>query len=173
MKKPSCVSRSTLRVIGIDPGTATTGWAVLEEKKGGYYTPIAYGHINTDKGQPNEKRLLEICSDLEKIIEKYRPHEAAIEELFYFKNQKTIITVAQSRGAILLTLKRKNVKICGYTPLQLKQALTGYGRADKKQVQEMVKNILRLPKIPKPDDTADAIAIAMCHLQSRKLNNLS
>ncbi len=173
MKKKYCSTYSALRVIGIDPGTATTGWAVLEEKKTGDYSPIAYGHINTDKGQPNEKRLLEICTDLEKIIEKYHPHEAAIEELFYFKNQKTIIKVAQSRGAILLTLKRKNVRICGYTPLQLKQALTGYGRADKRQIQEMVKNILRLSEIPKPDDTADAIAIAMCHLQSRKLNNLS
>lgn len=164
--------KDNLRVLGIDPGTAITGWAVLEERDGAC-VPIAYGHINTDKNQPNEDRLLEICSDIEGIIEKYKPEEAAIEELFYFKNQKTIIKVAQSRGAILLTLKRKNVRICGYTPLQLKQALTGYGRAEKKQIQEMVKNILKLSEIPKPDDTADAIAIAMCHLQSRKLNNLS
>lgn len=162
----------SIRVLGIDPGTAITGWAVLEEIGAGHCCPIAFGHINTNQHQTSEERLLEISKDLEKIIEKYRPQEAAIEDLFYFKNQKTVIKVAQSRGAVLLTLKRKSVKVCSYTPLQLKQALTGYGRADKRQVQEMVKNILKLPKLPKPDDTADAIAIAMCHLQSRKLNNL-
>lgn len=166
------VSCTALRVLGIDPGTAITGWAILEEANGSY-VPLAYGHIQTDKHHSDEDRLMEISNDLNEIIDKYQPEEAAIEEIFYFKNQKTIIEVAQSRGAILLTLKRKNVRICGYTPLQLKQSLTGYGRAEKKQVQEMVKSILKLPCIPKPDDTADAIAIAMCHLHSRKLNNLT
>jgi crossover junction endodeoxyribonuclease RuvC len=160
-----------LRVIGIDPGTATTGWAVLEEIHGGYL-PIAYGHIATAKENSPEERLFEVADDLGKIIDRYQPEEAAIEELFFFKNQKTVIKVAQSRGAILLTLRQKNVRIFGYTPLQLKQSLTGYGRAEKRQVQEMVKNILKLSEIPEPDDTADAIAIAMCHLNSRKLNNL-
>lgn len=161
-----------LRVLGVDPGTATTGWAILEEANGTYLA-TAYGHIQTSKDNSDEERLFEVCQDLAEIINKYQPQEAAIEELFFFKNQKTVIKVAQSRGAILLTLKQKNVRICGYTPLQLKQSLTGYGRAEKKQIQEMVKNILRLPCIPKPDDAADAIAIAICHLNSRKLNNLS
>ncbi len=159
----------TLRVLGVDPGTATTGWAVIEEKAG-CLRSIAYGYINTPKKDSESKRLLEIITDLEKIIRKYKPREAAIEKIFFFKNQKTVIPVSQSRGAIILTLERKNVKVFGYTPLQVKQALTGYGRAEKKQIQLMAKNILGLKSIPKPDDTADAIAIAICHLNSRKLN---
>ncbi|HLN18623.1 MAG TPA: crossover junction endodeoxyribonuclease RuvC, partial [Patescibacteria group bacterium] len=103
---------------------------------------------------------------------KYRPTEAAGENLFFFKNQKTVITVAQARGAILLTLRKNRVKIFSYTPLQVKQALTNYGRAEKKQVQLMAKVILRLKTIPKPDDTADAMAVCLCHINSRKINNL-
>lgn len=160
----------TLRVLGIDPGTATTGWAVIEEKAG-CLNPIAYGHINTPKKDSEASRLLEISSDLEKIIKKYKPHEAAIEKIFFFKNQKTVISVSQSRGAVLLTLEQKDVKVFGYTPLQVKQAITGYGRAEKKQIQLMAKNILGLRAIPKPDDTADAIAIAICHLNSRGMKN--
>lgn len=158
-----------LRVLGIDPGTATTGWAVLEEKKG-LVKPIAFGHISTSKNKAEAERLLEILEDLQKIIEKYAPQEAAIEQLFFFKNQKTIIQVGQSRGVLLLTLEQKGVNIFGYTPLQIKQAITGYGRADKKQIQLMTKNILKLKTLPKPDDVADAIAIAICHLNSRKCN---
>ena len=163
--------RSTLRVMGIDPGTATTGWAVLEEIKGAV-KPIAYGHISTSPKNSVSDRLREVADDIEKIIKKYKPQESAIEDIFFFKNQKTIIKVSQSRGAMLLTLEKKNVKVFSYTPLQVKQALTGYGRADKKQIQLMVKNILKLKEIPKPDDTADAIAIALCHLNSRKVNAL-
>lgn len=162
---------SKLRILGIDPGTATTGWAILDENEGAIKT-VAYGHISTEKYLDDEERLLEICRDLKDIVKKYRPTEAAIEKLFFFKNQKTIISVAQSRGAILLTLSQNDVTISSYTPLQVKQALTGYGRADKKQMQEMTKSILRLGCVPRPDDTADAIAIALCHLHSRKLNNL-
>lgn len=158
-----------MRVLGIDPGTAITGWAVLEEKNG-EIIPVAYGCITTDKKLSDEERLCEIAADISKIIDKYEPREAAIEKLFFFKNQKTIITVAQARGAILLTLKQKGVKVCGYTPLVVKQAITSYGRAQKKQVQEMTKNILKLKTIPKPDDCADAIAIAICHINSRKFN---
>ena len=117
-------------------------------------------------------KLLEISKDLEQIIHKYQPREAAVEKLFFFKNQKTIISVAQARGAILLTLKEKRVSIAGYTPLQVKQAITGYGKAEKRQVQEMAKNILSLKSLPKPDDTADALAIAICHINSRKINQL-
>jgi crossover junction endodeoxyribonuclease RuvC len=161
-----------LCVLGLDPGTATTGWAILSEKKGGIFT-VAYGHISTEKNTDEAKRILEINKDLLAIIKKYQPQEAAVEKLFFFKNKKTIIEVGQSRGALLLTLEQNHVKISGYTPLQVKQAITGYGRADKRQVQLMVKNILRLKEIPQPDDTADAIAIALCHINSRKINNLS
>lgn len=159
-----------LRVLGIDPGTATTGWAVVEEKNG-KICAVAYGHISTPKEKKAEERLFEICCDLEKIVEKYKPTEASIEKLFFFKNKKTIIEVGQARGAIVLTLFKKNVKVSGYTPLQVKQAMTGYGKAEKSQVQLMAKDILGLKTIPKPDDTADAIAVALCHINSRKINS--
>jgi len=159
-----------LRVLGIDPGTATTGWALLEEQHG-KISAIAYGHISTRKENPEDERLMEIHNDLKNIINKYQPEEAAVEDLFFFKNQKTVIKVAQARGMLLLTLRQNGVKVASYTPLQVKQALTGYGRAEKKQVQLMTKSILCLDCIPKPDDTADAIAIALCHINSRKLSS--
>lgn len=165
------MTTSKLRALGIDPGTATTGWAVLEENNG-EITTVAYGHISTNKSGTEEERLLEIARDIYKIILKFKPSEAAIEKLFFFKNQKTIISVAQSRGALLLTLAQNDVRISSYTPLQVKQALTGYGRADKNQMQEMTKSILKLKCVPRPDDAADAIAIALCHLHSRKINNI-
>jgi len=165
------ITYKKLRVLGIDPGTATTGWAVIEEKSGCLST-IAYGSINTSKKNSESIRLLEITNDLEKIINKYKPEEASIEKIFFFKNQKTVIPISQSRGAIILTLERKNVKVFGYTPLQVKQALTGYGRAEKKQIQLMAKSILGLKSIPKPDDVADAIAVAVCHLNSRGMKNM-
>ena len=163
---------SALRVLGIDPGTATVGWAVLEEKNG-VVTPLSYGHISTSPKDPAPKRIKEISDDLEKIIKKYKADEAAVEDIFFFKNLKTAVKVSEARGAILLTLEKNKVKITSYTPLQVKQALTGYGRAEKKQIQIMVKNILNLKSIPKPDDTADAIAIAVCHINSRKINRLN
>jgi len=169
LQKQKLKQISLLRVLGVDPGTATTGWAVLEEKNG-IVLPVAFGHISTAKNKSEESRLFEISADLQKIIEKYRPQEASVEQLFFFKNKKTIIQVGQARGAVLLTLTAKNVSIFNYTPLQVKQALTGYGRAEKKQLQLMVKNILKLKTLPKPDDTADAIAVALCHINSRKIN---
>ncbi|MDP1619895.1 MAG: crossover junction endodeoxyribonuclease RuvC [bacterium] len=159
-----------LRVLGIDPGTATVGWAIIEENAG-ILVPVAFGHISTPKNNSEENRLAEISEDLVNIIEKYHPREAAVEQLFFFKNKKTIISVGQSRGGILLTLEQKGVKIASYSPLQVKQAVTGYGKAEKKQVQLMVKSILGLKAVPKPDDTADALAIAICHINSRKVNN--
>lgn len=160
-----------LRVLGIDPGTAIVGWAVLDEVCGKACT-VAYGHITTSPENTTSERLFEVVKDLEQIIEKYAPHEAAVEDLFFFKNVKTVMKVSQARGAILLTLEKFCVNISEYTPLQVKQALTGYGRAEKKQIQLMVKNILKLKEIPKPDDTADAIAIALCHINSRKIKQL-
>lgn len=161
----------TLRVLGVDPGTAIVGWAILDEVRG-CVTSVAYGHITTSPKNTTAERLLEVVKDLEQIIEKYQPHEAAVEDLFFFKNVKTVMKVSQARGSILLTLEKKCVSIFEYTPLQVKQALTGYGRAEKKQIQLMVKNILKLKEIPKPDDTADAIAIALCHLNSRKMREI-
>jgi crossover junction endodeoxyribonuclease RuvC len=160
-----------LRVLGIDPGTATVGWAVLDEMKG-EVKAVTYGHITTSPKNTTAERLFEVTNDLEKIIEKYKPDESAVEDLFFFKNVKTVMKVSQARGAILLTLEKNHVSICSYTPLQVKQALTGYGRAEKKQVQIMVRKILKLKSIPKPDDTADAIAVALCHINSRKINNI-
>jgi crossover junction endodeoxyribonuclease RuvC len=155
-----------MKILGIDPGTATTGWAVIEEIKKNTRL-IACGCINTSKIHSDEERLVEIGKDLLSIIKKYKPDEAAIEDLFFFKNLKTAITVAQARGVILYEIKKNLVPLFSYTPLQVKQALTGYGRADKKQIQLMVKNILNLKCVPKPDDAADAVAIAICHINSR------
>jgi len=171
MYKKFMTTSKNLLVLGLDPGTATTGWAILSEKNGTIFT-VAYGHISTEKNTDEAKRIWEINKDLLAIIKKYQPQEAAVEKLFFFKNKKTIIQVGQSRGALLLTLEQNHVKISGYTPLQVKQAITGYGRADKRQMQLMVKNILRLKELPKPDDTADAIAIALCHINSRKMQDL-
>ena len=171
MKKKSEISNSTLRILGVDPGTATTGWAIIE-KNGDKLLPLAYGHISTSKDNTDDERIFEVSNDLAKIIQKHKPTEAAIESLFFFKNQKTVIQVAQSRGAILLTLCQNSVTVFSYTPLQVKQALTGYGRAEKKQMQLMTKNILHLSSLPKPDDVADALAIAVCHANSRFLINL-
>ena len=165
------MKREELIILGIDPGTATTGWAILSQTERNL-NPLGYGHISTEKFYSDDTRILELSQDLKKIINQYKPQEAAIESLFFFKNKKTVISVAQARGAILLTLRQNNVKVFGYTPLQIKQALTGYGRAEKKQMQEMVKNILKLKTIPQPDDTADAIAIALCHSHSRKMTFL-
>ena len=156
-----------IRVLGIDPGTATIGWAIVDQDRG-KLIPVSYGCISTSPKQTTSERLHEIKKDLEKIINKFKPREAAVEDIFFFKNFKTVIKVSQARGAILLTLENLGVKIFEYTPLQLKQAITGYGRAEKKQVQIMVKNILKLKTVPKSDDAADALAIAICHINSRK-----
>lgn len=171
MEKKSATLKSNSCFLGIDPGTATTGWAILSEKNG-QITPLAFGHISTKKEKSDDERILEVSRDLAEIIKKYKPSEAAIEDIFFFKNQKTVIKVSQSRGAIILTLMQNNVKVSSYTPLQVKQSLTGYGRAEKKQIQLMTKKILSLEELPKPDDTADAIAIAICHINSRKINQL-
>jgi crossover junction endodeoxyribonuclease RuvC len=160
-----------MRILGIDPGTATVGWGVIESD-GGKVSSVDFGHISTSKDLPAEKRLAEIASDIEALIQKFQPEEASVEELFFFNNQKTVISVAQARGVILLTLERFGVTISGYTPLEVKQALTNYGRADKAQVQLMVKNILRLASIPKPDDAADALALAVCHASRRKMESI-
>lgn len=149
-------------ILGIDPGFAIVGWAVIESVRGNI-RPIAYGAITTPAHTSLESRLLMIERELTKVIEKYRPDEMAIEELFFNTNTTTGIAVAEARGVIICTTYKLGVKINEYTPLQVKQAVVGYGRAEKKQVIAMVTSLLHLEKPPKPDDTADAVAIAICH----------
>jgi len=151
-----------MRILGIDPGLATIGWGVIESN-GSKHKPLAHGAIETPPQLSVEKRLSLIYSELEKIIELYKPEEIAVEELFFNTNITTGIKVAEARGVILLCAEHKSIPISEYTPLQVKQSVVGYGRADKKQVITMVTLLLSLPKPPKPDDTADALAIAICH----------
>ena len=153
-----------MRILGIDPGLAIVGWAVIDSERG-RLSPVAYGAITTPAHTPVEFRLNMIKNDLESVIEKYQPDEMAIEELFFNTNITTGITVAEARGVILCTAHAKGLKISEYTPLQVKQAVVGYGKAEKHQVIAMVTSILKLKKPPKPDDTADAVAIAICHSQ--------
>ena len=153
-----------MRILGIDPGFATVGWAVLDSERGNLQ-PVAYGAITTPAHTNFESRLLMIKRDLETIIDRYSPTEMAIEELFFNTNITTGIAVAEARGVILCTAFEKGLKISEYTPLQVKQAVVGYGKAEKQQVIAMVTSILKLKKPPKPDDTADAVAIAICHSQ--------
>ena len=149
-------------ILGIDPGFAIVGWGVLECVKGKFRV-LGYGSIQTKAGTPIEERLTQIYDGMNTIIDKYKPDTMAIEELFWNTNQKTGICVAEARGTILVAAHRNGLKISEYTPLQVKQSVVGYGRADKKQVIDMVTLFLHLPKPPKPDDTADALAAAICH----------
>jgi len=151
-------------ILGIDPGLAIVGWGVIESNRGNI-RPIAYGAITTPPHTDVEERLSIIAEDLGAVIDKYRPDEMAVEELFFNTNITTGISVAEARGVILLTAHQRGVKISEYTPLQVKQAVVGYGKAEKGQVIAMVTSLLKLQKPPKPDDTADAIAIAICHSQ--------
>ncbi len=151
-------------ILGIDPGLATVGWGVIESVRG-QMRPLAYGAITTPAHTELEARLLMIQNDIQALIEKYKPDEMAIEELFFNTNITTGIAVAEARGVILCTAHRLGVKISEYTPLQVKQAVVGYGKAEKHQVIAMVTSLLKLKTAPKPDDTADAIAIAICHAQ--------
>lgn len=153
-------------ILGIDPGLAIVGWSIIESVRS-KTRPIAYGAIRTPAHTNIEQRLLMIEEDLSEIIKKYKPDEMAVEELFFNTNITTGIAVAEARGVILCTAHKFGVKISEYTPLQVKQAVVGYGKAEKHQVIAMVTSILKLPEPPKPDDTADAVAIALCHAQSR------
>ena len=158
-------------ILGIDPGYAIVGYGIIDTTKKNMV--VDYGAITTPKEDPMPVRLDAIDSSLKYLFEKYKPDVVAIEELFYFKNQKTVIPVAQARGVILLACQRYCGNIYEYTPLQIKQALTGQGRAEKAQVQYMVKAILGLNSIPKPDDAADALAVAICHSQTSPSLNLN
>ncbi len=149
-------------ILGIDPGLAIVGYGVIEYNRSKFCT-LAYGAITTPAHTKVEDRLEMIYSEMSNIISMYHPDEMAIEELFFNNNQKTAISVAEARGVILLAARHKNIDIYEYTPLQVKQSVVGYGRAEKKQVEVMIQTLLNLKKMPKYDDTADALAIAVCH----------
>jgi len=153
-------------ILGVDPGTARLGWGVIAAEK-----MVACGCLETKANRPEEERLNLLFSRLTKIIKKFKPACLAVEQIFFFKNQKTVIPVAQARGVVLLAAARQKLPVFSYTPLQIKIALTGYGRADKNQVQQMVKAILKLPSIPQPDDAADALAVAITYSFSQKLKS--
>ena len=163
-------------VLGIDPGYAIVGVGVVEYRNS-RFSLVSYGAITTDAGVPFNRRLEIIYDELTEIIEKYKPDAMSVEKLFYNSNAKTVIDVSQARGVIMLAAQKTNTPVFEYTPLQVKQSVVGYGRAEKKQVQEMTRVILNLEKVPKPDDTADALAMAICHAHSSgslmgKLKNL-
>ena len=152
-------------ILGIDPGLAIVGWGVVEYRAG-KFRPLGYGAIRTPAGARTEERLAGIYRDLNTIIDHFHPEEMAVEELFFNTNITTGIRVAEARGIVLLCGEQKGIRISEYTPLQVKQAVVGYGRAEKKQVMTMVTSLLGLKETPKPDDTADALAIAVCHAHS-------
>lgn len=171
MKIENCKLKiESVRILGIDPGTGLMGWGLIE-KIGGEIRPLKYGCIKTTANSHLPDRLLSIYTALCDIIEKNKPDCMAIEELFFFKNQKTVMSVAQARGVAIICGKKHGLSVFEYTPLQVKQALTGYGRADKAQMQEMVRLTCKLKSCPKPDDAADALAIAICHAQSTSMTN--
>ncbi len=163
---------SARRVLGIDPGTATTGYGILEQT-GGQLRALASGVIRTGADQPMPTRLQEIHRAVKQLAEEYRPSEAAVEELFFSNNVRTAMSVGQARGVALLALADAGLPVSEYTPLAIKQAVTGYGSADKTQMQEMVRMLLGLSEPPRPDDAADALAVAICHLHSSRLKTLS
>lgn len=156
-----------MRVIGIDPGLASVGYGVVE-RDGDKFKELDYGYIETPAGLELSIRLLDIYHSIKLLIDKFSPEELAMEKLFFCKNVKTALQVGEARGAILTAAAKKGISAFEYTPLQVKQAATGYGRAGKKQVQQAVCLLLGLSEIPRPDDAADALAVALCHLQSSR-----
>lgn len=157
-----------MTVLGIDPGTTTTGFGILEYNQNQDYKVINYGIIETKPKIAQQIKLKEIFEDLNELIAKYKPDILGVEKVFYNTNPKTVISVSQARGISLLCAGIHNIKVFEYTPLQVKNAVVGYGRAEKKQVQYMIKNILKLKETPKPDDAADALAVAICAILENK-----
>lgn len=155
------------RILGIDPGYAIVGFGVLDYD-GVRFTPIEYGAVLTEAGTPFPERLRAIHEDIEFIFNKFKPVSMAVERLYFTSNQKTAIDVAQARGVTVLSAVTREIPVYEYTPLQVKQAVVGYGRAEKHQVMEMTRQLLNLSQIPKPDDAADALAIAICHGHSTR-----
>lgn len=154
-----------MRILGIDPGIAIVGFGLIESDRGAMRM-LQYGAVTTEAGLPLATRLVQIEDDMRALIQQLRPDEIAIEELFFSKNITTGIAVAHGRGVVLCTAERLGVPIFEYTPMQVKQAVVGYGLAEKRQVMDMTKRLLKLKAVPKPDDAADALAIAICHARS-------
>ena len=151
-----------MRILGLDPGIAIVGFGVIEAESG-HYRSLTYGAIRTPAGLPLSERLEIIYDDLTQLLETVQPEAVAVEELFFNTNITTGISVAHGRGILLLVCRQKKIPVYEYTPLQVKQSVVGYGRAEKRQVMEMVRRLLNLTEVPKPDDAADALAIALCH----------
>jgi len=156
-------------VIGIDPGLATVGFGVIKTEKE-RVTPMSYGCIRTSPDKQTPQRLLEIYNEITSLFEKYKPEVIAVEKLFFSKNVTNGLSVSEARGVIFLAAQQQNIPIFEYSPNQVKQAITGSGRADKKQVQEMIKRLLGLDEIPEPDDAADGLSIALCHVNMQKFS---
>ena len=159
-------------IVGVDPGTATTGYALVAEDAEGEIRLVRYGVIETRAGEPMPLRLLSIHADLSALIRETGPEVMAVEELFFSRNVTTALTVGQARGVVLLAAAQAGLPVFEYKPAQVKQALVGYGGASKTQMQEMVRMMLGLAEIPRPDDAADAIAVGICHLHSQRLQQL-
>ena len=154
-----------MRILGIDPGVATIGFGVIDADRATHRL-VQYGVITTPAGLPLSRRLLQISEDMSQLMTTFAPDEVAVEELFFSKNITTGIAVAHGRGVVLLEVERAGVPLYEYTPMQVKQAVVGYGAADKKQVMLMTQRLLKMKQIPRPDDAADALAIAICHARS-------
>lgn len=151
-----------MRILGVDPGNAIMGYGILDYK-GNRFTPVEYGCLRSTAGVPQHLRLRKLYNELNNLLLKYQPDCLAVEELFFNRNAKTALVVGQARGIVLLAAAEAGINVYEYTPLQVKQAAVGFGRAKKEQIQYMVKIILNLPEIPRPDDVADALAVAICH----------
>jgi crossover junction endodeoxyribonuclease RuvC len=159
-------------VIGIDPGTASTGYGLIRQLSNGQLQLIDYGLISTAAGQPLPTRLLDLYAALKDVLKKFQPDFAAVEKLYFQRNVSTALMVGQARGVALLTLAMADIPVDEYTPSEVKLAVSGYGNADKQQMQAMVKALLTMDHIPKPDDAADALAVAICHCHSHKIRHL-
>jgi len=159
-------------VIGVDPGTATTGYGFVRDDEHGKLVAVDYGVITTPSNLQMPERLLQIYQRLRELLSRYHPESGAVEKLFLQRNVRTAISVGQGRGIALLALAEAGIPVAEYTPLEIKQAVTGYGGAEKMQVQQMVKYLLGLSEIPRPDDAADALAVAICHLHSARTQSL-
>lgn len=159
-----------LRILGIDPGIAIVGFGFID-KQGSKVIPVQYGCIKTEAHTPEEARLLQVYDAMKQLIDQYKPDAVAVEKLFFNRNVTTAMTVSQARGVLVLAAVQSGLPVAEYTPMQVKQAIVGYGKAEKQQVQELVRMFLKLQAAPKPDDVADALAVAICHAHSYTLNS--
>ncbi|WP_054958147.1 crossover junction endodeoxyribonuclease RuvC [Paenibacillus dakarensis] len=159
-----------MRIMGIDPGIAIVGFGFVD-KVGSKVIPVQYGSIQTEAHTPDEDRLKLVYDGMVQLIDKYKPEAVAFEKLFFNRNVTTAMSVSQARGVLILAAAQQGLPVAEYTPMQVKQAIVGYGKAEKKQVQEMVRMFLKLQSVPKPDDVADALAVAICHAHSYSLNS--